>query len=115
MMVLLLVSGGFQLSTKLCVFCNKCRINVRARQDEALSSQRSLSQTQSSCCDWQPLYLEFAAPDSYFESLRVSVFRPVHILRDLEILGSKEYSTPTVRLPAFCLIEESVHFALQKN
>ena len=48
---------------------------MRARQDEAFSSRESLFQTQSFCCDWQPLNLEFAAPDSYFKSLGATVPR----------------------------------------
>ena len=56
--------GLVQLSTKLCVFrSNKCR-------NEACSSRGSLFQTQSFCCDWQPLNFE---SDSFSKSLRATV------------------------------------------
>ena len=60
---------GFNYRRNCACFLNKCRRNVRARQDEAFSSRESLFQTPSLCCDWQPLNLEFAAPDSHFKSL----------------------------------------------
>ena len=67
------VSDWFQLSTKLCVFSTHVQKKRAGRQDEAFSLQESLFQTQSFCCDWQPLNLEFAVPDSYFKSLGATV------------------------------------------
>ena len=64
---------GFNYRRNCACFPNKCRRKVRARQDEAFSSQENLFQTQSFCCDWQPLNLEFAVPDSYFKSLGATV------------------------------------------
>ena len=42
---------GFNYSRNCECFPNKCRTNVRARQDETFSS---LFHMQSCCCDWQP-------------------------------------------------------------
>ena len=80
LLVMMVFRFGFNFRRNCACFTNKCRRIVRARQDEAFSSRESLFQTQSFCCDWQLLNLEFAAPDSCFKSLGAIVLSAIWLV-----------------------------------
>ena len=72
--LVLLVSVGFQFSTNLRVFSQQVQ-NKTCGNDKMRHFLRGEAcfQTQSFCCDRQPLNVESAAPDSHVKSLRATV------------------------------------------